>query len=128
MSATSVAKAVSKGIDDFASNVQWNGKSILKGNEAINPLKTMGKFVLGETNTGIRGTLNGMAKGDGFGKALGNAYKKAGSESIKGMGDLNWKAIGGTYVGAAAAGRVITVGGIYRDSSGNANLPIVPFI
>lgn len=128
MAKADIAKSIYDGIDNFAKNVQWNGKSILKGNEAINPLKSMGKFVLGETNTGVRGTLKAMSKGDDFTKALGKAYKNAGTESIKGLGDVNWKAVGGTYVGVAAAGRVLTGGGVYRDSTGNPNLPVVPFV
>ena len=38
------------------------------------------------------------------------------------------KAIAGTYVGASVAGRVLTGGGIYRDSTGNPNIPVIPFI
>ena len=122
------AGKILKGIDGFANGVEVGMGAILESNKAINPIKTMGKFVLGESDTGIRGTLNAMSRGDKFTKALGSAYKKAGSESIKGMGDINWKAVGGTYVGAAVAGRVLTGGGIYRDSSGNTNLPVIPYV
>lgn len=126
MAGSDIAGKILKGINSFADNVQWNGKSILRGNDAINPIKTMGKFVMGETDTGIRGTLGALSEGKGIKTALKSAYGTGGE--LNGLKDVNWKAVGGTYVGAAAAGRVLTGGGIYRDNTGNINAPIVPFI
>jgi hypothetical protein len=124
MEVNKLAKKVFDGINSFADNVQWNGKSILRGNDAINPIKGMGKFVLGETDTGIRGTLNAMSGGTGWKKAISDAYHVGEGEARK----LNYKAIAGTYVGASLAGRVATGGGLYRDSTGNVNAPGIPFI
>ena len=121
MKVDDLAKKVFDGINSFADNVQWNGKSTLRGNNAINPIKGMGKFVLGETDTGIRGTLNALGEGKGYKDAIKGAYKTA-------EGGLNYKAIAGTYVGASLAGRVATGGGLYRDSTGNVNAPGVPFV
>jgi len=117
MAGQDIAGKVLKGLNSFVDNAQWNGKSILRSNEAINKV---GKFVMGESDTGIRGALGGLAKGEGFTDAVKGAYMN---------GDkVNWKAVGGTYVGAAAAGRVLTGGGVYRDSTGNVNVPVVPFM
>ena len=44
------------------------------------------------------------------------------------VGGYSAKKIAGSYMGIAAAGRVVTGGGIYRDSEGNGNLIGVPFI
>lgn len=123
MAGQDIAGKVLKGLNSFADNVQWNGKSILRSNEAINKV---GKFVMGEADTGIRGTLGALSEGKGIGDALKSAYGTGGE--LKGIKDLNWKAAAGTYVGAAAAGRILTGGGIYRDSTGNVNVPVVPFI
>lgn len=104
-------------IGNFAYKTSDGNLTKLRSNKAINPI---GKFIMGESDTGIRGTLNAMAKGDGFVDAVKGAYTN---------GDkLNYKAIAGTYVGAAAAGRVLTGGGLYRDSTGNVNMPVVPFV
>lgn len=107
-----------KGMDKFVDGVQWNGKAILRSNEPINKV---GKFVMGEADTGVRGTLTSMSKGKGFGEAVKGAYHNA-------DGDFKWGTAAGTYVGAALAGRVITGGGMYRDSTGNVNIPGVPFV
>lgn len=109
-----------KFVDDIG-NIEYmsqkNGLTKLRSNKAINPIAN---FVMGEADTGIRGTLNAMAKGDGFMDAVKGAYKNG--------DNLNYKAMAGTYVGASIAGRVLTGGGLYRDSTGNVNIPGVPFI
>lgn len=109
-----------KFVDDIG-NIEYmskkHGLTKLRSNEAINPIA---KFIMGEADTGIRGTLNAMANDSGFVDALKSAYRPDGK--------WNAKAIAGTYVGAAAAGRVLTGGGLYRDSTGNVNIPVVPFI
>ena len=119
MAAQNLTGKILKGINDFADNLQWKGDSILRSN---NPINKIGKFMIGEADTGIRGTINAMTKDNKkFTDAVKGAYTHA-------NGNVNWKAVTGTYVGAAAAGRVISGGGLYRDSTGNVNAPIVPFI
>ena len=118
MNVENLTGKILKGMDKFVDAAQWNGKSILRSNEPINKI---GKFIMGEADTGIRGTLGAMSKGAGFGDAVKKAYTTA-------EGNLNYKAIAGTYIGASLAGRVATGGGIYRDSTGNVNVPGVPFI
>lgn len=115
-----IARSASNLIDDVGNFSYINkagNKTMLRSNEAINPL---GKFILGSSDTGVRGTLNGLAKGEGVKDALKAAYT-----TEKG---LNYGAIAGTYVGASLAGRALSGGGIYRDSTGNNNIPVLPFI
>lgn len=108
-------------VDDIGNFAYKNGKgdlTKLRSNKAINPI---GKFLLGESDTGIRGTLGAIKEGKSFTNAVKGAYQTA-------EGGLNYKAIAGTYVGASLAGRVATGGGLYRDSTGNVNAPGIPFI
>ena len=124
MAKENLAGKILKGMNEFVNAAQWNGESILRSNAPINkivPVNKVGKFIMGEADTGIRGTLGAMSKGAGFGDAVKKAYTTA-------EGNLNYKAIAGTYIGASLAGRVATGGGIYRDSTGNVNVPGVPFI
>lgn len=118
---TNLAGRVLEGLESFAKNFQWDGKPILKSNEAINPINTVGRFIMGEENTGIRGTLKGLSEKNSIGDSIKSAYTNE-------NGGLNYKAITGTYIGASLAGRVATGGGLYRDSTGNVNAPGIPFI
>ena len=118
------AGAILNGMEDIVENLKWRDKPILKSNEPINKL---GKFIMGDVDTGIRGTLHNLSKAGGekaFKEAVSDAYHIGEGEARK----LNTKAILGTYVGASIAGRVLTGGGIYRDSTGNPNIPVIPFI
>ena len=118
------AGTILNGMDDLVDNLKWGDKTILRSNQPIN---SIGKFIMGESDTGIRGVLSNLSKGADdmtLGKAISNAYHVGEGEARK----LNYKAIAGTYIGAAAAGRVITGGGLYRNSSGNADVAGVPFI
>lgn len=109
-----------KGINYVKDNFKFgkNDEPILHSNKAI---REVGKFFLGETDTGIRGTLAGLSSGKGFNEAVKEAYTTA-------EGGLNYKAIAGTYIGGSIAGRVATGGGIYKDRNGNSNLMGVPFV
>lgn len=119
--ATNVYGKILKGINDFAGSLDIGdikiGDSILESNKAINKV---GKFIMGEADTGIRGTLKGLSENKKIGAAIKGAYTNG--------DNINWGAVAGTYVGAATAGRVLTGGGLYRDNTGRANLPVVPFI
>lgn len=117
MGVEKLSKKILDGMNNFVNATQWNGDAILKSNE---PIKKIGKFIMGETDTGIRGTLGAMSKGESFGAAVKSAHTT--------KDGLNYKAIAGTYVGASLAGRVATGGGIYRDSTGKVNAPGIPFI
>lgn len=118
MAASNFYDDMLKGFSKFVDNVKYGDKPILHSNRAI---AEVGKFFTGETNTGIRGTLANLADNQSLGKAVKNAYSD-------GAGKLNYKAIAGTYVGGAIAGRALSGGGAYRDSYGTPNLPGVPFL
>ena len=110
-----------KNLDDITFTHTSNGaKTVtkLKSNEGINSVY---EFFMGASDSGIRGTLNNMANGDNFGQAIKSAYTTA-------EGGLNYKAIAGTYIGGSLIGRAATGGGLYRDQTGNVNMPGVPFL
>ena len=103
-------------IDDIG-NIKI-GESQLRSNKAINPIA---KFIFGsDANVGMRGFMKNLGEGE----AIKEAAKKAYTNGNK----INYGAIAGTYVGVTTAGRILSGGGIYRDSSGNQNLIGVPFI
>lgn len=118
------ADDILRGMDGLFDAIKTSkGESLLRSNQAINKV---GKFVLGEVGenaSGIRGTLQYMSEAGG-GKKFMEAAKAA---HMTGYG-LNYKAIAGTYVGAATVGRLATGGGLYKDRNGNNNLIGVPFI
>ena len=92
--------------------------SLLRSNGAINKAYD---FVMGSNKYGIKGSIHGMANNKGIINSIKDAHM------IDGKG-LNYKAIAGTYIGASLAGRALSGGGLYRDSTGNVNMPGVPFI
>ena len=127
-----LVKGAAKGLNDFGNftknldgisfhHVADGVKSTttLQANNAINDVY---EFFMGASNSGIRGTLNNLADGQGFGQAVKGAYTAADGKG------LNYKAIAGTYIGGSLVGRAATGGGIYRDQTGNINMPGVPFI
>ena len=123
-STENIAGKIFNGMEDIVENLKWGDKPILRSNEPINKL---GKFIMGDVDTGIRGTLYNLSKAGGektFKEAVSDAYHIGEGEARK----LNTKAILGTYVGASIAGRVLTGGGIYRDNTGNPNISVIPFI
>lgn len=128
---SNVAGKILDGLNSFAGSLNvgdltYGGKTILESNKAINK---MGKFVMGEADTGIRGTLKGLSQGQKFGASLKGAYMNSIKDEAGNITEsLNLKAIAGTYVGVAAAGRLATGGGLYRDSTGNPNIPVIPFV
>ena len=120
----SIWNDVLKGIDDGAEIANKALEGHLRSNKAIN---SIGKFVLGGTDDGIRGFAKNMSKeGTSFSDAAKSAYTKISKDGKS--KSLNYKAIAGTYVGASLAGRVLTGGGIYKDKNGNNNVPIIPFM
>jgi hypothetical protein len=97
----------------------------LDSNRAINPIRTAGHFLLGESGSGFRGVRNYMHGGDGVVDAVKHAYTKVGAD---GASHLNVGAIAGSYITASAGARVLSGGGIYKDRNGNANIIGVPFV
>jgi hypothetical protein len=94
----------------------------------------------GTKRNGSNKAINAIAN-NGFGglEAAGRALRGEGMESLTKTFGKNfdtegkvtkWDAgkIAGSYLGAAAAGRVLTGGGIYKDGNGSTNLVGVPFV
>ena len=69
---------------------------------------------------GIRDTRAGIKGGQSVSQALATGYMK---------GDkLRMDRVAGTFVGASAAARVATGGGLYKDRNGSTNIIGLPFI
>lgn len=88
---------------------------------------------------GVKNTIRNMGEAKGkqsFGTALKNAHmspvRDAAGKIIKENGKVKMnydaKKIAGTAIGVSMAGRVVTGGGLYKDSNGNFNIPGLPFI
>ena len=69
---------------------------------------------------GAKDMYTGMKAGKGFGEAAQLAFTH--NDKIR------MDRVAGTFVGASAAARVATGGGLYKDRYGNGNLIGVPFI
>lgn len=91
----------------------------LKGNATFG--QKAGNFVGG----GIRDTYNNMSKKD---MKFKDAIKAAHTVNGKVDGRLSKTKMAGTFVGASAAGRIATGGGIMKDKNGNTNVIGIPFI
>ena len=51
------AGTILNGMDDLVDNLKWGDKTILRSNQPIN---SIGKFIMGESDTGIRGVLSNL--------------------------------------------------------------------
>ena len=80
-----------------------------------------GNFVGG----GIRDTYNNMSKKD---MKFKDAIKAAHTVNGKVDGMLSKTKMAGIFVGASAAGRIATGGGVMKDKNGNTNVIGIPFI
>lgn len=87
----------------------------LSSNDAINPITNHGMM------SGIPKTIYNMRvdKMDMF-----EAVKKAHMKD----GKANYAAIAGSYMGVSVGARVLSGGGIHRDSDGRSNIIGLPFI
>ena len=93
----------------------------LRSNQAIN---SIAKGAI-NNGTGAAEVLHYMSK-KGGGMGIGDAMKETFTHSD--TGQLNYGKIAGSYIGASAAMRVVSGGGVTKDKNGNSNLIGVPFI
>lgn len=93
----------------------------LRSNQAIN---SIAKGAI-HNGTGALETLHYMSK-KGGGMKMDEALKKTFTHSD--TGQLNYGKIAGSYIGASAAMRVVSGGGVTKDKNGNSNLIGVPFV
>lgn len=114
-------------LDDVIGSVKGVG-TVLNSNKAINSL---GKNMGGAFEAGGR-----MIKdGNGFGEAMARTFTNNADDlykngkRVKGAkAELNYGKIAGSYIGASAAMRVVSGGGVYKDQNGNSNLIGLPFV
>ncbi len=70
---------------------------------------------------GVRDTMTGMKSGRGFTRSVTDAFTDA-------QGKTRLDRVAGTFVGASAAARVATGGGLFKDRNGSTNIIGLPFI
>ena len=87
-----------------------------KGIQNATAMNKLGDAVWG----GVRDTKAAVKGGQSFSQALSTGYMN---------GDkLRMDRVAGTFVGASAAARVATGGGLYKDRNGNTNIIGLPFL
>ena len=94
--------------------------------KAINPISKIANF------TGAVEAAGRVIGGEGFPTAMRKTFGKysADGKTLLEGDAAGWNVgkIAGSYIGAAAAGRVISGGGVYKDGRGNTNLVGIPFV
>lgn len=104
-------------VDDWAQAFAKKG-SILRGNEAINPIPKNADGMM----SGIPRAIYNMRHTDqGFVDAVKTAHSKPG-------GGLDYGTIAGSYLAASSAYRIASGGGLTRDAEGNPNIIGIPFV
>ena len=117
MSYEKITKEATEAVKDFVSKAA-NGKDINGFNKAIN---SIGNNFFGALEYGNRV----LKHGEGFGEAFESTFKTMAADGTK---KLNMGKIAGSYIGVAAAGRVLGGGGLYKDKNGNTDIIGVPFL
>lgn len=109
-------------------------KNAVQGQKMNGTNKAINKIAAGVGNNAFGGAeaIYRMAReGQGFSESLirtfGKDVVKEGDRLVA-KGGYNYGKIAGSYIGAAAAGRVITGGGLTKDGQGRQNLIGVPFV
>lgn len=97
--------------------------------KAINPISKIAKTA---NFTGAIEAAGRVIGGEGFTPAMRKTFGKysADGKTLLTGEEAGWNVgkIAGSYLGAAAAGRVISGGGAYKDGRGNTNLIGIPFV
>jgi hypothetical protein len=115
------------GLYDEASKVAADYlKAAYKGEKVNGSKKAINAIV----NNGFGGMeMVGRFLGGEGAKSIERTFAKAGEDGVRSASN-GWDAgkIAGSYLGVSAAGRVLSGGGVYKDSNGNTNLIGVPFV
>ena len=82
---------------------------------------TIGNRIGDAVAGGVRDTMTGMKSGRGFTRSVTDAFTDA-------QGKTRMDRVAGTFVGASAAARIATGGGLYKDRNGSTNIIGIPFI
>lgn len=110
-----------------AMSAAYNGKDMKGFNKAIGHI--------GRNYMGAPEAVGRVLKGEGFGESMVKTFTNKARDGVNSAGEKiiehdgwNYGKIAGSYIGVAAAGRIATGGGLYRDGNGNTNLIGVPFV
>lgn len=101
--------------------------------------KSLGYQIGDKIGGGVRSTIRSKKAGHDIKTALNSGFThKVGGEiqtlsngmraKVGGTSQINMSRVAGAAFGVAAAGRIATGGGLYRDRYGRVNVPGVPFI
>ena len=116
-------KATKKAFEEFTDFLgkAVKGENINGFNKAIN--------AVGNNGFGVAEGINRMINKESFGQAMGHTFGKAGADGLRSFENgYDVAKIAGSYIGASAAGRIVTGGGLTRDSKGNPNIIGIPFV
>lgn len=105
--------------DDIIKGIRSLTTPKLRSNQAINSI-AKGAINNGTGAFEVAHRVMGPQK-QGFKQAVKDTFSHA-------DGTLNYGKIAGSYIGASAAARVVSGGGVTKDKNGNTNLIGVPFI
>ena len=101
------------------------GKDINGFDKAINAI---GNNVFGGAEY-VGNVLKSGEFGSSFGKTFGRLVEDETGKMVRSAEKgLDYGKIAGSYMGVAAAGRVVSGGGLYRDKNGNTDIIGIPFV
>lgn len=115
-------------MDDWAQAFTKKGV-MLESNKAINPLPKAGAAVFPKSGLNAGGMMGSIPRSiSNIRHGEMDAISAIKAAHTNADGTANIAAIAGSYMGASAAYRVASGGGVHRDAKGNSNLIGVPFI
>lgn len=79
------------------------------------------KGITSALTSGFRFAKEAMSDDSSVKSAFNSVYKTS-------AGNVNWGNVAGTAIGASAAARIASGGGIYRNSRGEVDLIGIPFV
>lgn len=100
------------------SRPKLNGTKISRASGIQDP--TLGNRIGDALGGGIKDTVTGIKAGQSVSQALSGAYMNGNK--------LRMDRVAGTFIGASAAARIATGGGLYKDRNGSTNIIGLPFI
>lgn len=121
--------------DDLVKGAKTVWEDILKKGFEGKDVNGFNKAINGIGNNFLGGAeyVGRVFQGDGFGASLGKTFGRAAKDEAGNLirnSENGWDygKIAGSYIGIAAAGRIASGGGLYKDANGDTNIIGVPFI
>lgn len=99
--------------------------------QVLDSSKAIGSGATAEHVRNARGLLGTVAKSTKTveqGGTAGNVKEALKQSFSTAEGNVDWGTVAGSYLGVTAGARVLSGGGVYKDSNGNTNLISVPFV